>query len=692
MNVLSLCDGMCCGHIALDKIGIKIDSYYASEIKKEAINATTINFPDVIQIGDVNEVYYENGTLYTENGNFNVKFDLVIFGSPCFAKGTLVLTDKGFKPIEEITIGDLVLSHDNKYHRVTNAIMNGIKQIYSIKCQGSELIKTTNNHLFYVRENKTKKIYTKENKGQILREFGTPEWKSIESLMNTNYKKYYVGYAINQNSKLPEWNGITLYKYHKPYISNNLPLDNKDFWYIMGRFIGDGWICKSYKKGKSRSKYSGIRICCNEFKLPFLKESIEKLFHCNIVKERTVYKLQISNAELGHFCEQFGKGASNKEIPGFVLDLPIELLKSFLNGYFDSDGNYVEERDTLQFTTVSRKLAYGLSQCIMKVYHRPVQFTFHKRPKTYIIEGREVNQKDTYIVRFIKHTNPNKTLAFYEDGYLWCPIKKIESTNFFEEVYDLTVEDSHSFTANGVIVHNCQSFSKAMKTDMRTGLEDHVRSGLFKECYRVLKEVNPKYFLMENVIMDDYSRDYISSLLGVQPIRINSSLVSAQIRDRYYWTNIPDVTIPEDKHIKLQDILKDGYTEREKARCLMANDSHGYFNGCNWNAPARFHRSNNKAFSTMIYPDRKTYEICIEKGKELCNGRPSRAEYFNTYEGHEFDTMRYLWKEERARLQTVPEKYVECMSEKDAANLLGDGWTVDVIAHIFKGLKKDENS
>jgi site-specific DNA-cytosine methylase len=227
-----------------------------------------------------------------------------------------------------------------------------------------------------------------------------------------------------------------------------------------------------------------------------------------------------------------------------------------------------------------------------------------------------------------------------------------------------------------------------MKTDMKTGLNDDMRSGIFFECKRVLEEVKPRYFLMENVIMKIEDQQIISDTLGVNPIRINSSLVSAQLRDRLYWTNIPNVTVPEDKHIVLSDILTDGYTEKQKSRCLMRNDSHGYYNGCNWNAPARYHREHNKAFSTIIYPSKENYEECVRKGEELLNGRFPRAEFFNRYDGHEFDKMRYLWKEERARLQTVPEQYVECLTEKEAADLLGDGWTVDVIAHIFSGLKE----
>lgn len=252
----------------------------------------------------------------------------------------------------------------------------------------------------------------------------------------------------------------------------------------------------------------------------------------------------------------------------------------------------------------------------------------------------------------------------------------------------LNTEEGAFFAKIDLVIFGspCQSFSRAMKSDMRVGLEDDMRSGIFLDCKRVLDEVKPKYFLMENVIMKPEDRDLISKLMGVEPVRVNSSLVSAQTRDRLYWTNIPNVTVPDDRQIYLQDILVDGYTEKKKSRCLMANDAHGYYNGCNWNAPARFHREHNKSFGTMIYSSKEAYEACVKKGVELTQGRPSRAEFFNKYKGHEFDCMRYLWKEERARLQTVPEKYVERMTEKEAADLLGDGWTVDVIAHIFRGL------
>ena len=202
----------------------------------------------------------------------------------------------------------------------------------------------------------------------------------------------------------------------------------------------------------------------------------------------------------------------------------------------------------------------------------------------------------------------------------------------------------------------CQSFSRCMKTDMRVGLEDKTRSGLFFECYRILQEVQPTWWLLENVAsMKSEDRDYLTECMGVEPIRINSKLVCAALRDRYYWTNIPGITQPEDKGITLQNILTSGYTDREKARTLLVSDSR----------PLRdkqkmLHRY--KKFTTIVWE---------ERGND--------------------DSIRYLNQTELERCQTVPEGYTKCLTRNEAADVLGDAFTVDVIAHIFSYINIQQN-
>lgn len=234
----------------------------------------------------------------------------------------------------------------------------------------------------------------------------------------------------------------------------------------------------------------------------------------------------------------------------------------------------------------------------------------------------------------------------------------------------------------------CQSFSRAMRTEKRIGLEDSMRSGIFLHCHRILNEVKPKYFFMENVVMKAEDEKVITDKLGVEPIKINSKVITAQNRARLYWTNIPQIKKLEPKNVKVQDILKDGYYPHDKTACLMKNESHGYFNGGKWSGSKRFYRWYAKWFNTIIFPNKEDYDNCVAEYKRIVGDKKPSASLFDDYNGKVFDNFRYLWKEERARLQTIPEKYIKNLSEKDAADLIGDGWTVDVIAHLLSGLKR----
>lgn len=212
----------------------------------------------------------------------------------------------------------------------------------------------------------------------------------------------------------------------------------------------------------------------------------------------------------------------------------------------------------------------------------------------------------------------------------------------------------------------CQDFSQANKE--RKGLQGQ-KSSLFFEYVRLLKECQPKYFLLENVYMTPDNYRIISDLMGCEPIRINSSLVSAQLRDRLYWTNIggfeqdllgynyPLIEQPKDKNIKLQDILESGFTDREKARSLLESDSKPL------KTPEKMLHRYDK-FTTLIF---ESSDFDWQKG------------------------IRYFTQTELERLQTIPEGYTSILSRNQAACLLGDGWTVDVIAHIFSYLRKPQN-
>lgn len=227
----------------------------------------------------------------------------------------------------------------------------------------------------------------------------------------------------------------------------------------------------------------------------------------------------------------------------------------------------------------------------------------------------------------------------------------------------------------------CQTFSLAMITEHRVGLEDKEKSGLFYECYRILQEVKPKYFLMENVrSMKDKDRDFISQVMGVEPIMIDSALIAPAMRKRYYWTNIEGVKQPKKKDIPLQSILTSGYTERQKARCLTVSDSRPLTTSVKM-----FHRFYYKGFNTLVFKDRQHYLNCKQYYDD--NYKGMAAKDIPVDETDVFDGVRYLNQLELERCQTVPEGYTKILTRNEAADVLGDGWTIDVIAHILSYMK-----
>ena len=181
------------------------------------------------------------------------------------------------------------------------------------------------------------------------------------------------------------------------------------------------------------------------------------------------------------------------------MDLPKELLAGFLKGYFDADGCFAQ--GLYKASSISRKLIYGIGQCIAKVYNRPYSIYKIERPKKYIIEGRVVNQNTVYQITF-KNRKDIQDKAFYEDEYIWFPIQSIENFGK-EEVFDISVEKDNSFTANGCIVHNCQDLSTMWyKKEAPKTMGN--RSVLLFEVGRLLEESKkhnelPKFLMLENV-------------------------------------------------------------------------------------------------------------------------------------------------------------------------------------------------
>lgn len=231
----------------------------------------------------------------------------------------------------------------------------------------------------------------------------------------------------------------------------------------------------------------------------------------------------------------------------------------------------------------------------------------------------------------------------------------------------------------------CQGFSFAGK---QLAFDDP-RSALFFTFLDILNTIkcyNPNVkFMLENVRMKKEYLDVISDKLGVQPVMINSALVSAQNRVRFYWCNW-EVNQPDDKGILLKDIIDDAQTERDKSHCLDAS----YYKGASWEQYKTKHRRqqvlcNQVGVAADIKGNESIKRIYGTDGKSPClttmgggHREPKIAMDKTQY--------RKLTPLECERLQTVPDNYTNHVSNTQRYKMLGNGWTVDVIAHILRGI------
>jgi len=202
-----------------------------------------------------------------------------------------------------------------------------------------------------------------------------------------------------------------------------------------------------------------------------------------------------------------------------------------------------------------------------------------------------------------------------------------------------------------------------------TGLRG-TKSGLFYHYQRLLTEIEPTYFLLENVPMQKVWEDVISDLLGVQPVMINSNLVCAADRKRLYWTNIQGITQPKDKGILLKDIVVPAEDVPDK-----------YW----YNKPFQYNGDDCKVQCTLeLNSQRHTKEVYNLNGK--CNTLTCVSGGYQEKKVYQEGRCRKLLPVEYERLQTLPDGYTEGIADSKRYTTIGNGWTVDVIAHIFSFL------
>lgn len=301
---------------------------------------------------------------------------------------------------------------------------------------------------------------------------------------------------------------------------------------------------------------------------------------------------------------------------------------------------------------------------------------------------------------------------------------KVCQENFPEtkQLGDVSLIDLDSLPKIDLLIGGspCQGFSFAGK---QLNFNDP-RSALFFEfvkIYKFLKNKNPEIkFILENVVMKKDYQKVITEQMGVEPIMINSSLVSAQNRKRLYWSNIKEINQPKDRKILMNDILLEKYDSKylmkenwgkwwdknsqfqikkkysavntEKAICMVARQY------SNWNGNFIFLND-----CVLVKEATKLGFTKIEEGncvdltflKSKTRRGRSMKEKSNCMTASKFDFYQYkkglfrrLTPVECERLQTVPDEYTSSVSDNQRYKMLGNGWTVDVICHILENINK----
>lgn len=461
LSILELFGGIGACTKALKNIGINVNVVDYVEIDKYACKSYNA----------INGTNFEPQDITKWDKNINV--DLIMHGSPCFLAGTKVLTNNGYKNIEDLKIGDMVLTHKNRFRKVENIGMNKDKPIFSLKAQGSLKTYVTENHPYYVRE--MKRVWNNKLRRNE-RQFSEPKWKEVKDLKNSDF----VGINIPTKEE------------------NVYGLDEETCW-LLGRYVADGHIRYNKRKGRKNSYQYGVIYSLGDNKVENFKEHLKK-YHASIYSHtQSCHRAVISSMELVNFIilNNFGRKAIEKDIPNFILELPIQLAKSFLDGYMSGDGCFTN--NSYKASTISQHLILKLQLLIAKVYKTSSNIYFCKRASKYIIEGRNVNQHDNYSISFNKQIKKqNHSYVDLENNIIWYPITKIENINKKSNVYNITVEEDNSYTANNFIVHNCQDISVSGK---QAGAVEGsgTRSSLIYETIRIIKKIKPKYVIWENV-------------------------------------------------------------------------------------------------------------------------------------------------------------------------------------------------
>lgn len=459
MKYVSIFSGIEAATVAWHPLGWEPLAF--SEIDPFPSTVLQHHYPNVPNLGDITKIDWNP---------YKGQADLVVGGSPCFPSGTLILTSERLKPIEEVKVGDMVLTHLNRWRRV---IQTGskISDTIVLKGQGVSSLECTPNHPFW-STGKTK------NKHLGIRQLEEPKWLEAENMPGRMW--------LNMNATgaclpIPDPNETEAHV----RISLSTP-----FFYFVGRWLGDGWANSHKRKNRINSNMKRVYVCCAHELADDLEKKLEDTgLHFGRVEQPSTTRFTCSSMALFDWLTtNFGIHAAGKNLPSWVFGMKREWRQALFDGYLESDGCILSNGKkttsiSLPLTTGMKILASGLGKASSVTYSMP-------KRKLCVIEGRIVNEHGFYSQTYYSNS---RSALISKDGFWGLVRKKLPGRKNIR-VYNLEVEDDHSYVAAGIAVHNCQSFSVAGKREGLAGA-----SGLMFEYIRAVRELRPRWFVWENV-------------------------------------------------------------------------------------------------------------------------------------------------------------------------------------------------
>jgi intein/homing endonuclease len=403
----------------------------------------------------------------------------------CILKGELVLTREGYIPIENIKIGDLVYTYKGNWKKVINikSKIERKKAFYDIKYKGYyKPLRCTEDHRIYVY-NKIRKRY---------------DWCEAKNLDINNHNIVLNKLTLKNNYtndlKIDEYVAGKSVKDRIIRI-NREPILSNELLYAMGRFVGDGWtnkddvcLCGHIKE------YDVVKKCVLDIKKSFGVNSNSLYERCIDNKcEFAIYSQELTIA----FSSWFGSGAHNKKIPNFIFNLTEIQIREFLNGYYDADG--YKRKNTQQASTVSKYLSYQLTLLEALLGNTPT------------IRYNEVAKCWSFEYSLNDKISRNKLIT-NQNGNVLYPIEEIKiyhPKRNDERVYDIEVQDDHSFVVGLSTVHNCHRIGQKNAVNIYVlvfpdTIDDYVFSAIESKRKEIVKVIDN----------EDYESDVSESVLS----------------------------------------------------------------------------------------------------------------------------------------------------------------------------------